>query len=432
MDDRGGVSRPLLVRTNERHTCQKRTSKKHLPSAEEIAKEMAKVESPDDFFGKEGVFSRLFSKTMEEMLEAEMDEHLGYEKHSSAGWNSGNSRNGSYSKKVRTSVGDQQLHVPRDRGGTFSSGVLKKYQTSSNEIEDKIVSMYARGMTTRDIQDTLQEMYGVELSAAGISNVTDRVWALVEEWHNRPLDKVYPVVFLDAIHLKIRLEGKTTTTACYVILAVTMSGHTDVLGHWIGDGAEGANFWLSVLTDLKNRGVEDIFIASVDGLSGFSEAIASVYPQTQVQRCVVHQIRNSLRYVSWKNKKVFTSDLKCIYKAATKEEAEKYLIQLEDTWGKQYPIATKSWRANWQELSTFFQYTPEIRKLIYTTNAIESYNRQLRKVTKTESIFPNPDAARKMLYLAHHNIAKKWTKPRQNWQLLLNQLAIHFEGRFEI
>lgn len=409
---------------------KKKDFKKHMPSAEDIAKEMARVKSPDDFFGKEGVFSKLFSKTMEEMLEAELSDHLGYQKHSSKGWNSGNSRNGSYEKKVRTSVGDQKLVVPRDRQGTFKSGVLKKYQTSSNEIEDKIVAMYARGMTTRDIQDTLEELYGIDVSPTTISNITDKVWSLVEEWQNRPLNSMYPLVFLDAIHLKIRLEGKTTNTACYVIQAVTLEGFTDVLGHWIGDGAEGANFWLSVLTDLQNRGVEDILIASVDGLTGFSEAIASVYPQTQIQRCVVHQIRNSLRYVSWKNKKEFTNDLKLIYKASTKEEAEKYLTQLENTWGKQYPIATRSWRNNWDELSTFFQYTPEIRKLIYTTNAIESYNRQIRKVTKTKSVFPTPEAARKMLYLAHRDIAKKWTKARHNWQLLLNQLTIHFEGRF--
>lgn len=410
----------------------KKNFKQHLPSAEVIARQMAEVTSPDDFFGKDGVIARLFGKTMETMLEAEMADHLGYQKHESAGWNSGNNRNGNYTRKLRTSVGDQQIAVPRDRNGSFSSGVLKQYQTSSNEVEDKIVSMYAKGMTTRDIATMLEELYGVNLSATTISNITDKVWSLVEAWQSRPLEPVYPFVFLDAIHLKVRLEGKIVTTACYIIQAITLTGHTDILGHWLGDGAEGANFWLTVLTDLQNRGVTDILVASVDGLTGFSEAIATIYPQAQIQRCIIHQIRNSMKYVSWKDKKAFTLDLMSIYKASTKEAAEANLSKLEETWSDTYPIATKSWRNNWKELSTFFAYTPEIRKLIYTTNAIEAYNRQLRKVTKTRSTFPNPEAARKMLWLAHRDIAKKWTKPRQNWQLILNQLAIHFEGRFTI
>lgn len=406
--------------------------KKHLPSAEDIAKEMAKIKSPDDFFGKDGAFAKLFAKTMKEMVEAELTDHLGYEKHAAKGKNSGNSRNGSYQRKLRTSTGDTQIEVARDRKGTFSSGVIKKYQTSSNEVEDKIVAMYARGMTTRDIQSLLEETYGLELSAAAISQITDKVWPLVEEWQNRPLESVYALVFLDCIHVKLKRDGKVQNTAIYTVLSVNLDGHKDILGHWIGDGSEGSSFWLSVIEDIQNRGVTDILIASVDALSGFSEAIHAVFPETIIQKCVVHQVRNSLRYVTWKDRKEFTNDLKEIYKAPTLEAAEANLEKLAKKWNKKYAIAVKSWQNNWSELTSFFGFSQELRRLMYTTNAIESYNRQLRKSIKTKSIFTTPESARKMLFLVTRNIQKKWTMPIHNWPNILNQLAIKFEGRMPI
>lgn len=408
------------------------TFQKHLPSAEKIAAEMAKIKSPDDFFGKDGAFAKLFAKTMQEMVEAELTDHLGYDKYSSEGKNTGNSRNGSYSRSLRTSTGDTQIEVARDRAGTFQSGVIKKYQTSSNEIEDKIVAMYARGMTTRDIQNLLNETYGIELSASAISQITDKIWPLVEDWQSRPLEECYPLVFLDCIHVKLKRDGRIQNTAIYAVLAVNLQGHKDVLGHWVGDGSEGSSFWLSVIEDLQARGVKDILIASVDGLSGFSEAIHSVYPDAIVQKCIIHQVRNSLRYVTWKDRKEFTQDLKGIYNAPTLEEAEANLKKLSDKWKSKYAIAVKSWENNWSELSSFFNFSSDIRRLMYTTNAIESYNRQLRKSIKTKSVFSTPESARKILFLATTNILKKWSMPLKDWAKILNQLAIKFEGRFTI
>ena len=393
---------------------------------------MAKIKSPDDFFGKDGAFAKLFAKTMQEMVKAELTDHLGYEKHAVAGRGSGNSRNGSYQRQVRTSTGDTQIEVARDRNGTFKSGVLKKYQTSSNEIEDKIVAMYARGMTTRDIQSLLEETYGLELSAAAISQITDKVWPLVEDWQARPLEECYPLLFLDCIHIKLKRDGRIQNTAVYTVLAVNLEGHKDILGHWVGTGAEGSSFWLSVIEDLQARGVRDILIASVDALSGFSEAIHAIFPETIIQKCIVHQVRNSLRYVTWKDRKEFVADLKSIYTAPTLEEAESNLEKLAHKWGAQYGVAVKSWQNNWSELSSFFGFSLDIRRLMYTTNAIESYNRQLRKTIKTKSIFSTPESARKMLFLSTTNILKKWTMPLHDWAKILNQLAIKFEGRFAI
>lgn len=405
---------------------------KHLPSAENIAKEMAKIKSPDDFFGKDGAFARLFAKTMKEMVEAELTDHLGYEKYSGEGKNSGNSRNGSYERKMRTSTGDTQIEIARDRAGTFKSGVIKKYQTSSNEIEDKIVAMYARGMTTRDIQSLLEETYGLELSAAAISQITDKVWPLVEEWQSRPLEECYALLFLDCIHIKLKRDGKIQNTAIYTVLAVNLEGHKDILGHWVGDGGEGSSFWLSVIEDLQARGVKDVLIASVDALSGFSEAIHAIFPDTIIQKCIIHQVRNSLRYVTWKDRKEFTQDLKNIYNASTLEEAKSNLEKLSQKWKDKYAIAVKSWQNNWDELSSFFGFSQDIRRLMYTTNAIESYNRQLRKSIKTKSVFSTPESVRKMLFLSTKNIIKKWTMPLKDWAKILNQLAIKFEGRFTI
>jgi putative transposase len=403
----------------------------YMPDAEEVAAELAKAKSMDDFFGKEGVFAKLFANTLEQMLEAELTDHLGYEPYEAKGRNSGNSRNGHYSKKVRTSEGDTEVRVPRDRQGDFEPQVLQKYASNTSELEEKIIGMYAKGMSTRDIQDTLHDLYGVAISAQAISTITDKVWSLVEAWQSRPLAAIYPFVFLDALHIKLRREGKIENTAVYVVLGVDLDGHRDVLGHWIGDGAEGANFWLSVVTDLQTRGVEDILIASVDGLNGFKEAIQSVFPQTQIQRCIIHQIRYSLRYVPWKERKAFVADLKTIYQASTLEQAEANLRRLAEDWGDKYAIAVKSWEKNWEDLSTFFAYPAEIRRIIYTTNTVEAYHRQLRKVVKTKSSFPSPEAARKLLYLATVDITRKWTSPIRDWAKVLNQLVIRFEDRLE-
>ena len=408
---------------------KKENKRFEMPSAEEVVQELGKATSIDDFYGKDGIFSRLFSKTIEQMLDAELSAELGYDRYESVGRNSGNSRNGHYTRKMRTSGGDAEIKVPRDRNGAFQSVLLQK---NSNEIEQKILAMYAKGMSTRDIQEMLEELYGIDVSPETISAITDKVWPLVEEWQNRPLMSQYAIVYLDAIHIKLRREGKIVNVAVYNVLAVDLDGHKDILGHWVGDGGEGANFWLSVVADLQSRGVEDIFIAAVDGLTGFSDAIHSVFPETQVQRCVIHQIRNSLKYVIWKDRKAFTADLKTVYKATTREEAESNLLLLEEKWQDKYAAAIRSWQNNWEELSVYFDYPKEIRRLIYTTNAVEAYHRQLRKVTKNKGSFPTEQALRKLLYLATVNITKKWSAPLHNWPLILNQLAIRFEGRIKI
>lgn len=414
---------------NRKDTGKKRAD---MPSAEKVQEELAKAESMDDFFGRDGIFAKLFANTLEQMLEAELSDELGYEPYEASGRNSGNNRNGHYRKKVRTSDGDVEIKVPRDRKGDFEPKIVPKYGSNTNELEEKILGLYARGVSTRDIQDTLGELYGVDVSASTISKITDKVWELVEAWQNRPLAAIYPIVFLDAIHIKMRRDGKVANTAVHVVLGVDLEGHRDVLGHWVADGEEGANFWLSVITDLQNRGVQDIFIASMDGLTGFSEALHAVFPQTEVQRCIIHQIRNSLRYVSWKDRKAFVKDLKTVYQAANREAAEARLVYLRETWGDKYAIAVRSWENNWEELATFFDYPAEVRRLIYTTNTIEGYNRQLRKVTKNKASFPSREAVRKLLYLANVNILKKWTRPIPNWPKILNQLAIRFEDRFPL
>lgn len=400
-----------------------------LPTAEALQRELNSAKSIDDFFGRDGIFARLFSKTLEQMLEAELTAQLGYEKYEAKGRNSGNSRNGKYQRKLKSSAGAVSIEVPRDRNGEFEPKLLPKYETSSNELEDKIVALYARGMTVRDIQANLQELYGMEVSAQTISTITDKVWELVESWQSRPLATVYPIIYLDALHVKLRREGHVENTAIYIVLGIDLAGQRDVLGHWVGDGAEGAKFWLSVVTELKNRGVQDVFIACMDGLTGFRDAVLAVFPKTLIQRCIVHQIRNSLKYVTWKDQKAFMTDLRPVYQAATRDEAELALLVLEEKWGGKYSMAIKSWQTHWEDLATFFQFTPQLRRLIYTNNNVEAYNRQLRKVTKNKSAFPTPEAVRKLLYLATRNITAKWTMPVPNWATLLNQLAIRFEGR---
>lgn len=402
----------------------------YMPSAEIVQQELAKAKSMDDFFGKEGIFSRLFAKTMEQMMQAELSEHLGYEPYEAKGRNSGNSRNGSYKRKVRTSEGETAIQVPRDRNGSFEPQILPKGTTSTtNELENKIIGMYAKGMSVRDIQEQLSELYGVDVSPTTLSAITDKVWGLVEAWQNRPLASIYAIVYLDAIHLKVRHENKVENTAVYIVLGVDLEGQRDILGHWIGEGGEGANFWLSVITDLQTRGVKDILIACMDGLTGFKEAVQAVFPNTVIQRCVIHQIRNSLKYVSWKDRKAFMSDLRQVYGAPTREAAETGLLHLSEVWSGRYAVAVRSWESNWEDLSTFFDFPSEIRRLIYTTNTVEGYNRQLRKIVKTKGAFPSGEAARKLLFLANRDITKKWTAPIYNWALILNQLVIRFEQR---
>lgn len=400
-----------------------------MPSTEEVQRELAKAKSMDDFFGKEGIFARLFAHTIEQMLEAELSEHLGYEAYEVKGRNSGNNRNGRYPKTVRTSQGTTTIQVPRDRNGEFEPQVVKKGAANTNELEEKIISMYAKGMSVRDIQETLHELYGVDVSPTTLSAITDKVWELVQAWQNRPLASLYPIIYLDAIHVKMRRDGKVENTAVYVVLGVDLDGQRDILGHWVGDGHESANLWLSVVTDLQSRGVKDILIACMDGLTGFKEAILAVFPNTEIQRCIIHQIRHSLKYVSYKDRKPFVADLKTIYQAPTREAAEVNLRRLHEKWSGQYAVAVRSWENNWEDLATFFKYPAEIRRMIYTTNNVEAYHRQLRKVTKTRSSFPTPEAVRKLLFLANRDIVKSWTMPVYGWASILNQLVIRFEDR---
>lgn len=406
-------------------------SKIDMPSLERIQQELASAKSIDDFFGKEGIFARLFATTLEQMLEAELTAELGYERYEAKGRNSGNSRNGKYKRKVRSSGGEVEVAVPRDRNGDFEPTLLHKYETSSNELEDKIITLYAKGLSVRDIHDSLQEMYGVDVSAGTISTITEKVWPLVEAWQSRPLEAVYPIIYLDAIHVHLKREGRIENTAIYIVLAVDLQGRKDVLGHWVGDGAEGAKFWTNVLGQLQARGVKDILIACVDGLSGFKDAIQAVFPKARIQRCIVHQIRSALKYVSYTDQDDFLSDLKPVYQALTRDEAETALLKLAEKWSDKYAIAVRAWETNWAELSTFFDLPFDIRRMIYTTNAIEGYNRQLRKVTKNKTVFPTEDAIRKAFYLAHRDIAAKWTMPIPHWPKILNQLVIYFDNRIQ-
>jgi putative transposase len=408
------------------------TTLPYMPDAETVRQELAKARSINDLTGKDGVFARLFGRTLTAMLEGELSAHLGYEPYEAKGRNSGNSRNGKRSRTVKTSSGAAEVEVPRDRAGTFAPQALRKYETSSSELEDKIIAMYARGMTVRDIQSALEEMYGITTSPETISKITDKVMPLVETWQSRPLANQWAIWWLDAIYVKLKREHKIVNTAIYLVMGIDLEGKKDVLGHWVGDGSEGSSFWLNVITELKNRGVQDVFIACVDGLSGFEDALHAVLPKTEVQRCIVHQIRQSTKYVTHKDRKDFCSDLKGIYQAATREAAETALLALGERWSDKYALAVRSWENNWEALATMYAYTPEIRRLIYTTNPIEGYNRQLRKATKTKGTFPTADAVRKSFWLAHQNIAANWARPLHNWELMLNQLAIRFSTRFPL
>ena len=343
---------------------------------EQLKADLAKAKTYDDLMGKDGAIKKLIANTLEQMLESELTEHLGYERYSPAGKNSGNSRNGKTHKTLKNDNGQIEISVPRDRNGEFDPVIVKRYEKTIGPIEDKIISMYAKGMTTRDIQSHITELYGIDISPTLVSNITDKIVVQAEEWQNRPLERKYAIVFFDAIHYKVRdTSKKVVSKAAYTALAVDMEGHKDLLGLWVGE-SEGANFWLNVLTELKNRGVEDIFIASIDGLKGFPEAINSVFPKTEIQLCVIHQIRNTLKYVASKDQKKFMQELKEVYKAPTEEAALLSLDRLEENWGNKYSLAIKSWRKNWVNLATYFKYPQEIRTIIYTTNAVETVYRQ--------------------------------------------------------
>ncbi len=371
----------------------------------------------------------LVGGTVETMMEAELEADLGYAKHDSENKKTSNSRNGSSPKTLRTEYGEVEIDVPRDRDSEFEPKIVPKHQREIKGLDNQIISMYAKGMSTRDIADHIESLYGAEISAETISKITDKILPEIKEWQNRPLKPLYALMFFDAIHYPVRTEGMVRQRAVYIAIGVDMDGERDVCGLWIGE-AESSKYWLSCMNEMKNRGVRDILICSVDGLSGFNEAIRAVYPQTDIQRCIVHQVRNSMRYVSYKDLKAYTSGMKLIYKAATEEAALLELDAFEEKWGKKYPAAIKSWRNNWTELSTFFKYPPEIRKLIYTTNRIENFNRSLRKVTKSKAAYPSDTALLKSLYLAINDITAKWSKV-QGWHGIFGQLMIIFEDRIQ-
>lgn len=386
---------------------------------------------PEDLIGENGLLKQLTKRLLERAMAAEMTEHVGYQKHDVGGQNSGNSRNGKSLKTLKGTFGTLPIEVPRDRNGTFEPQIVEKHQTRFTGFDENIISLYARGLTTREIQQHLEEIYQVEVSPALISTVTDEVIEEVTAWQNRDLDACYPIVYLDALQFKVRDGGHVRNKAIYVAIGVNMSGLKEVLGLWIAQ-TEGAKFWLSVMTELKNRGVGDIFIACVDGLKGFPEAIEAVFPNTDVQLCIVHLVRYSLNFVGWKQRKEVAADLKTIYASATESEAEMRLAEFAAKWDAKFPMISRSWRSNWARVIPFFAHPPEIRRVIYTTNAIESLNMSLRKVTKTRSSFPNDEAVLKLLYLALRNIAKKWTMPIHDWKAALNRFAIIYEDRMPI
>lgn len=384
---------------------------------------LADCQKPEDIIGENGLLKQFTKALLERVLQAELTEHLGYAKHDPAGHKSGNSRNGATPKTLKGEFGEMPLETPRDRQGTFEPKMIAKGQTRFTGFDDKIISLYSRGMSTREIQGHLEDMYKVEVSPALISTVTEAVMEEVKAWQSRPLDAVYPIMYLDALVVKIRDGGHVRNRAIYVVIGVNMQGHKEVLGLWAGQ-AEGAKFWLQVLTELNNRGMSDVYIACVDGLTGFPEAIATVFPRAEVQLCLVHQVRGSLNYVSWKHRKAVAADLRPIYQAATVEAAEQRLDEFTAKWDATYPTISQAWRRNWDHLIPFFAYPADIRKVIYTTNAVESLNMSLRKVIKTRGSFPTEEAALKLLYLGLTHITKKWTMPVQDWKAALQRFAI--------
>ena len=389
---------------------------------------LANYKKPEDLIGEDGLLKQLTKALVERALAAEMAEHLGHGKNEPVENVAGNTRNGKSKKTLKGEFGELPIEIPRDRHGSFEPQLVAKHQTRWTGFDDKILSLYARGMTVREIQAHLEEMYGTEVSPTLISSVTDAVMDEVKTWQARPLDALYPIVYLDCIHVKARDSGAVRVKAVYLALGVNLSGEKELLGLWIAQ-TEGAKFWLQVVTELKNRGVQDIFIACVDGLKGFPEAIEAVYPKTAVQLCIVHMVRHSLNYVSWKLRDQVAADLKRIYQSATAEEGEARLTEFEQKWNASYPPIAQSWRRNWPRIIPFFDYPPEIRKVIYTTNAIESVNMSLRKITKNRGSFPSDEALLKLFYLALRNIAKKWTMPIRDWKAALNRFTIEFDER---
>jgi len=389
---------------------------------------LAGYQKPEDLIGENGLLKQLTKALVERALEAEMAEHLGHARNEPVANSAGNTRNGKSKKTLKGEFGELPIEVPRDRHGSFEPQLIPKHQTRWTGFDDKIISLYARGMTVREIQSHLEEMYGTEVSPTLISSVTDAVSDEVKAWQSRPLDPVYPIVYLDCIHVKVRDTGAVRVKAVYLAIGINMCGEKEVLGLWIAQ-TEGAKFWLQVVTELKNRGVQDIFIACVDGLKGFPEAIESVYPRAAVQLCIVHLVRYSLNYVSWKLRDQVAADLKRIYQSATVDEAEQCLTEFEEKWEEAYPPISQSWRRNWNRINPCFDYLPEIRRIIYTTNAIESVNMSLRKITKNRGSFPNDESLLKLFYLALMNISQKWTMPLRDWKAALNRFTIQFEDR---
>lgn len=383
---------------------------------------------PKQILGESGLLKRLQKRFVERALEGEMQEHLGYAPHERNGDGGGNSRNGHGKKTVQSEAGQFEIAVPRDREASFTPQLVKKRQRRLEGFDDKVISLYARGLSTREIQAQLEELYGAEVSPTLISNVTDAVLEEVRAWQNRPLDPLYPIVYFDALIVKSREDGRVKNKAVYVALGLNLEGEKEILGLWISE-SEGAKFWLRVFTELKNRGMQDCFIACVDGLKGLPEAVESIFPQAQVQLCIVHKVRNSLNFVPWKERKAVARDLRAIYAAPTLTEAEAALEAFSERWGAKYPAISPSWRADWTRLTVFFDYPPEIRKVIYTTNAIESLNYSLRKVLKNRGAFPSDEAIYKVLYLGLQNVAKKWSRPIKNWKAALNQFVILFPER---
>ena len=405
-------------------------SKKHEVPEALLTSLLANYQKPEDLIGENGLLKQLTKLLVEKALDAEMSNHLGHDKNQPVVNNSGNTRNGKSKKTLKGEFGELPIDIPRDRHGSFEPQLIPKHQTRWTGFDDKILSLYARGMTVREIQAHLEEMYGTEVSPTLISSVTDAVNDEVKAWQARPLDPIYPIVYLDCIHVKVR-EGAVRVKAVYLAIGVAMTGEKEVLGLWLANN-EGAKFWLQVVTELRNRGVQDILIACVDGLKGFPEAIEAVFPKTTVQLCIVHMVRHSLNYVSWKRRMEIAADLKRIYTAATADEAEQRLGEFEAKWDDEYLPIGQSWRRNWQRIIPFFDYPPEIRKVIYTTNAIESVNMSLRKLTKNRGSFPSDEALLKLFYLALRNISKKWTMPIRDWKAALTRFTIEFGDRLAV
>ena len=401
--------------------------------SKEVLDELIKdYQNPEDLLGEKGLLKQLTKALLERAMKAELTHELGFAKNDKSSLKeTGNRRNGTSSKTIKSKHGEIELAIPRDRAAEFEPQIIKKHQRRFDEFDDLILSLYSRGLSTREIKAHIEEIYGVEVSPALVSTVTENVSELVREWQTRPLEAIYPIVYLDALRVKVRIDKVVQNRCFYLAIGVNLEGKKETLGLWSAEN-EGAKFWLTVLTELQNRGIKDIFIACVDGLKGFTESIEAVFPETITQLCIVHQIRNSLTYISYKDRKAVVADLKPIYTAQTEDEALFALEELAEKWDEKYPIISKSWKANWSKINPMFQFPQEIRRAVYTTNVIESLNYSLRKITKTRAAFPSEESATKLLWLGLQNIEKKWTMPIQNWSLAMNQMAIIFEGRLPI